>query len=259
MNESEGKSGSFFFYSHDRKYLVKTITNEELNTFITILDSYSNYISKNKDTLITKIYGLFSIEINVSKINFILMQNLINCDPSHIIRIFDLKGSTIKRTTPNVEKWKKTQTLKDCDYQWLIKVDKNLVNFNYDQRNVLLDVLENDLNFFKKLNLMDYSLLFIIIDFPKQNDPDYLQILNFLGDSKYFGHVFKSKNMKYIYIVGIIDYLQEYNIRKIIENKYKKFIYGDDIINVSSVEPNFYAERFYNFMKNYLFIYGEDQ
>ena len=148
---------------------------------------------------------------------------------------------------------------KDCDYQWIIKVEKNLVNFNNDQRKELLDVLENDLFFFKNLNLMDYSLLFIIINFPNQNEPDYLQILNFLGDSKYVGHVFKSKNMKYIYIVGIIDYLQEYNIKKIIENKYKKLFYGDDIVNVSSVEPNFYAERFYNFMKNHLFIYGEEQ
>ena len=35
MMESKGKSGSFFFHSYDHKFLIKTITSEELDLFIT--------------------------------------------------------------------------------------------------------------------------------------------------------------------------------------------------------------------------------
>ena len=31
--ESQGKSGSFFFFSHDKKFIIKTMTNQDLDTF----------------------------------------------------------------------------------------------------------------------------------------------------------------------------------------------------------------------------------
>lgn len=37
---SDGKSGSFFFYSHDGKFLVKTIHDSEKNTLKQILPYY---------------------------------------------------------------------------------------------------------------------------------------------------------------------------------------------------------------------------
>ena len=36
MGEGAGKSGSFFFYSHDRRFIIKTMTDEELSTFLKI-------------------------------------------------------------------------------------------------------------------------------------------------------------------------------------------------------------------------------
>lgn len=33
MGEGAGKSGSFFFYSHDSRFIIKTMTDEELETF----------------------------------------------------------------------------------------------------------------------------------------------------------------------------------------------------------------------------------
>ena len=31
--EGAGKSGSFFFFSHDKKFIIKTMTDEELELF----------------------------------------------------------------------------------------------------------------------------------------------------------------------------------------------------------------------------------
>ena len=257
MSESKGRSGSFFFYSHDRKFIIKTITSSELKTFLKIINDYYSYINNNQNSAITKIYGLYSIVINVSSINIILMQNLFFCSPVHIQKMFDLKGSAIQRITKNVQNWKRDQVLKDLDYQWVTKVERKLVDFNRNDINEILNNLKNDINFFKRMHLMDYSLLFIIIEYPTAMDPDYNQIISLLDDPKYIGHVYKSANMEQIYIVGIIDYLQKYDIKKKMENLFKGIIYGKERNMISAVEPEYYAKRFYDFMEKYVFVEGE--
>lgn len=62
----------------------------------------------------------------MSKINIILMQNLMPFSSSHIKRIFDLKGSRVKRVTKNIEKYDKMKTLKDLDYLWMIKIEEEV-------------------------------------------------------------------------------------------------------------------------------------
>jgi len=58
-------------------------------------------------------------------------------------------------------------------------------------------------------------------------------------------HNFMSDNGKYIYHIGIIDYLQDYNSEKRIENQYKSIMYGARRITI--VPPKQYAERFFEF------------
>ena len=259
MSESKGKSGSFFFYSHDRKFIIKTISAEERKTLLDIFHDYFNYIKTNETTLITKIYGVYTLVIkNASSVNIILMQNLFGCSPIHIQRMFDLKGSTVQRKTKGVQKWRKDQVLKDLDYQWLTKVERKLINFKKEDIDDTKKILNNDISFYKRLKLMDYSLLFIIIDFPNKIDPDYSQIVGLLDDPKYRGHVYKSDNEKYIYIVGIIDYLQKYNYKKKMEHCMKGIINGKENNMISAVEPEYYGSRFYEFMMKNVFIVGEE-
>ncbi|PWA67410.1 phosphatidylinositol-4-phosphate 5-kinase, core [Artemisia annua] len=47
--------------------------------------------------------------------------------------------------------------------------------------------------------------------------------------------------------LGIIDILQEYNITKKIEHKYKSFQF--DSVSISAVDPTFYSERFLEFIR----------
>ena len=256
MTESKGKSGSFFFYSHDRKFIIKTINEEERATLLNILNDYNNYM--NKETLITKLYGIYTVVIkNASLVNIVLMQNLFGCSPVHIQRMFDLKGSEVQRKTKNVQNWKRDQVLKDLDYQWLTKIEPKLINFKEDDIREIKQNLKNDIIFFKRLKLMDYSLLFIIIDFPNNIDPDYNQITGLLKDPKYRGHVYKSNDDKFLYIIGIIDYLQKYNFKKKMEHFFKGLYYGKEKNMVSAVEPNYYGDRFEDFMKKKVFIVGE--
>ena len=259
MGESKGKSGSFFFYSHDRKFIIKTITKEEKETMDEILLEYYNYTQEHKSTLITKIYGIYTVVIkNASSVNIILMQNLFGCSPIHIQRMFDLKGSTVQRKTKNVQKWKRDQVLKDMDYQWLTQVERKLINFKITDINEIKTNMDNDIGFYKRLSLMDYSLLFVIVDYPNSIDPDYNQIVGLLEDPKYKGHVYISDNKNYIYIIGIIDYLQKYNCRKRIETFIKGIYFGKEKDMISAVEPGFYGERFKNFMVKNVFVCEPD-
>ncbi|KAK4345551.1 hypothetical protein RND71_035727 [Anisodus tanguticus] len=47
--------------------------------------------------------------------------------------------------------------------------------------------------------------------------------------------------------VGIIDILQEYNLRKKIEHAYKSVQF--DSMSISVVEPTFYSQRFLEFIR----------
>jgi hypothetical protein len=38
--EGAGRSGSFFFFSHDNRFIIKTLTKGELEIFLTMLPSY---------------------------------------------------------------------------------------------------------------------------------------------------------------------------------------------------------------------------
>jgi 1-phosphatidylinositol-4-phosphate 5-kinase len=76
--ESQGKSGSFFFFSHDRKFIIKTMFQAELDVAMQKLQNYCEYISSNPDSLIARIYGIYQVEMEgVVPISLLLMANTI--------------------------------------------------------------------------------------------------------------------------------------------------------------------------------------
>jgi hypothetical protein len=64
--EGAGKSGSFFFFSHDNRFIIKTMSVGERNRMLSMLDDYIEHIkaSDNK-SLLARIYGIFTIETDV--------------------------------------------------------------------------------------------------------------------------------------------------------------------------------------------------
>lgn len=64
--QGAGLSGSFFFFSHDDKFLIKTINKKEKDILLKMLDDLINHfeITGNK-SLIARIYGIFSIKTNL--------------------------------------------------------------------------------------------------------------------------------------------------------------------------------------------------
>jgi len=113
--ESQGKSGSFFFFSHDRKFIIKTMNDDELGIFMKALPDYFKHMKENPGSLIARIYGVFKVKMeDIVPVNLLLMANTIRCDSSKYIQnVFDLKGSMINRDVQMTSKIKNTSTLKD--------------------------------------------------------------------------------------------------------------------------------------------------
>lgn len=115
--EGAGKSGSFFFFSHDRKYIIKTMNAEEIQVMLKILPNYIEHLRKTPNSLIAKIFGIFTIEKDgFGKVHVMLMENTLQFyNPDKLECIFDLKGSKLARSTKG--ELKKSTIRKDNDFK----------------------------------------------------------------------------------------------------------------------------------------------
>ncbi|SCV04794.1 LAMI_0H19218g1_1 [Lachancea mirantina] len=174
---SPGKSGSFFYFSRDYKYIIKTIHHAEHRHLRRILKEYYEHVRENRDTLISQFYGLHRVKMPYSfkhkikhrKIYFLVMNNLF---PPHleIHTTFDLKGSTWGRYT-NVRSDSKDAAnhrpvLKDLN--WL--EEQRSLQLGPLKKKKFLTQMKKDVDLLARLNIMDYSLLLGIHDVDQGNN-----------------------------------------------------------------------------------------
>jgi hypothetical protein len=64
FTEGAGKSASFFFFTDDRQFVIKTVKSDEVDILMGgLLKNYHQYINGNPSTLISRYYGLLTIKI----------------------------------------------------------------------------------------------------------------------------------------------------------------------------------------------------
>jgi len=163
--ESAGKSGSFFFFSFDRRFIIKTMNASEKKVFIAALPTYLQHLRANPKSLIARIYGIFTVEMeDIEPVDLLLMANCAHCGPN-IENVFDLKGSIINRFVPE---WNEPgDCLKDVNLLEIAK-EKKFLNFQRTDMREIMKMMFKDIKYLNSRNLMDYSLLLII-----ENNPEY--------------------------------------------------------------------------------------
>ncbi|EEE59076.1 hypothetical protein OsJ_10888 [Oryza sativa Japonica Group] len=261
---SPGKSGSFFYLTNDDRYMIKTMKKSEVKMLLKMLPAYYNHVRAFEDTLVTKFFGLHCVKLagaNQKKVRFVIMGNLF-CSDHTIHRRFDLKGSSLGRTTnkPLAEIDEYT-TLKDLDLNFIFRLQKQW--FQEFQRQV-----DKDCEFLEHEKIMDYSLLVgvhfrgavdIDGDIPASPRLSRWDRDHFLSDPNRWSKIKLGANMlsraeltirkndtdvvgqptgQYCDVIlyfGIIDILQDYDIGKKIEHAYKSFQY--DSTSISAVDP----------------------
>ncbi|KAL4930226.1 1-phosphatidylinositol-4-phosphate 5-kinase [Aspergillus undulatus] len=164
---SPGKSGSFFYFSRDYKYIIKTIHHAEHKLLRKILPEYYKHVEQNPNTLISQFYGLHRVKMAYGrKIHFVVMNNLF---PPHrdIHSTFDLKGSMIGReVSEEYIKDHPRSTMKDLN--WLRR--NRQLECGPGKREFFIAQLKRDVELLKRLKIMDYSLLVGIHDLEKGNE-----------------------------------------------------------------------------------------
>lgn len=143
-----------------------------------------------------------------------------------------------------------------------------------------MDVIYQDVPILRQANIMDYSLLLAIEQNPlyrenhlsqygsSQRNPssnhqlspvpqnpqpataENLLPMGRINPREMYEnqrHMFLSSDYKFVYHIAIIDYLQDYNYDKKLENLVKTLLKGQDA-EISSIPPLKYSTRFMNFM-----------
>lgn len=251
----EGKSGAFFIFTRDKRFILKTATGPERDFLWEMLPYYFLYIRKNPNTLLPRFYGVYSMKHEGigGMVRFVVMNNVF-ATPSPLNEVYDLKGSTLGRSSG--EDVPKGSLLKDLD----IKRKFHLPDPEVAER--FLEQLQADSQFLAQHNVMDYSLL-VGVHYDNDEGKEktrkkLVEWTRYYAEDSTFKSLFQSDGSgmagwnedtktREVYFIGIIDILQKYTPKKKIEHFFKSIPYKANTVSV--VEPSFYARRFFNFIK----------
>ena len=177
-SESKGRSGSFMFFSFDKRFMIKTMDESEKKIFLTALPSYLDHFRKNRNSIIVRNYGMYCIEMEDLAPVYILLQDNLWQHVTNKQSEYDLKGSIIHRHTEGGRFG--MDLLKDVNFRELAREKKFLKFMKPDMRLILHNALR-DITFLSSFNLMDYSLFMIIEtnpDFSSQKDEKNRRSMN---------------------------------------------------------------------------------
>ncbi|KAJ3178212.1 Phosphatidylinositol-4-phosphate 5-kinase [Geranomyces variabilis] len=163
---SPGKSGSFFYYSSDYRYIIKTIKKGEKKALMGFITWYYEHCRTNPNTTLCRILGLHRVKLKGNrKLHFVVMLNVFPPNKD-IHEMYDLKGSTVGREFPEeLAKDDPRAVLKDLN--WMARGRK--LRLGPAKSTLLIEQLEKDVQFLIKHKIMDYSLLVGIHDLKRGN------------------------------------------------------------------------------------------
>lgn len=240
---SSGKSGSFFFYSEDGKYMMKTLPKEEFLLFRKMLKGYFKYLTDFPNSLITRVYGLHKIlfkkKLRLTRLYFIVMGNVFG-KSYEIHSRYDLKGSRIGRSTEKALDHDVAR--KDLDFD----ATGMKLQLGAERRALLISIVEQDCQFLQSNGLIDYSVLVGIHGLPASWSEPPRDLLRFVPFAEMNDGGLLSTDGTMLYFIGIIDILTFYGSRKKLEHAAKSIIYDNEAI--SCVPPKQYAERFITYL-----------
>lgn len=170
---SGGKSGASFIKTKDDRFILKTISKDEFETFKSIAAKYFEYMKESPKTMLITFYGLFKVKGVVPRY-LLLMPNLIQ-NRTADTKVYDLKGRAKKPNHSN-PRIIDDNTLPDPPSFAITKVGES-------------QLLE-DIEFLEKKGLLDYSLFVV----EKDKKVESMHVIDFLTSynwKKQAAHFFK--------------------------------------------------------------------
>jgi 1-phosphatidylinositol-4-phosphate 5-kinase len=162
---SNAKSGQFFFYSSDGKYMIKTMTNAESKFLRRILPQYFKHCCENPNTMMTRFFGMYRVKLYHLRRNvkFVIMNSVYFTDkPLH--SFYDLKGSSLGRDAKPGQ-----VVLKDNDLRR--SLPDGALALQADQFEAVKKQVHADCDFLEAMEIMDYSMLVGVHHMPHTDQP----------------------------------------------------------------------------------------
>lgn len=233
--------------TYDKRFIVKTVTFREQKVLVRkVLTDYHTHIYGFRDSLLARIYGCFTVCCEGSIYRMIIMKNIFHNtqnifqNTQNLYSVFDLKGSKSGRRElfeENVDSLNgltQGKVYKDLDF---VQV-KQGIYLAYEDQLRLKRTLRKDVELLTNLNIVDYSLLTGV--FKDQN----VSI-----NGKHFKGI--DKDIGLIYVLGIIDFLQQYTTFKRLETFFKTLCKRSKQ-EISVINPVAYGMRFMRFVSSIL-------
>jgi len=283
-----GKSGAKLWRSADDRYIIKTLTSEEVEEMHSLLKQYHPFIvERHGKTLLPQYLAMYRLTVDNVEHYMVLMRNVFT-GHLRVHKKYDLKGSTVDREASGKEKQKKDPTLKDNDFL----NDGIKIVIGEEARAGLLETLRADVEFLARNEIMDYSLLLGIHDTKQaveddreaeqeeeeEDDEEYdsggsgvaltppespgatrrggLQKKGSLAEGRIDPDVDiyaipsqGAEDGKEIYFLALVDILTHYGVRKMTAKAAKTVKYGSSVEGISTAEPEVYGKRFLAFME----------
>ncbi|XP_062335168.1 phosphatidylinositol 5-phosphate 4-kinase type-2 alpha isoform X1 [Osmerus eperlanus] len=319
-SEAQGRSGARFHTSYDKRYVIKTISGEDVAEMHNILKKYHQFIVEcHGSTLLPQFLGMYRLTVDGDETYMIVTRHVFSHRLS-VCRKYDLKGSTVAREASDKEKQprppedvpprpksnvqqrlqtlriatrfycamkhvrdaKELPTYKDNDFI----NDGQKIYIDEENKKMFLEKLRKDVEFLAQLKLMDYSLLVGIHDVeraeqeevesednegeddgesdgggvgtPPDSPSNTLDSTKPLSPGEFDPNIdvyaiksHDSAPRKEVYFMAVIDILQHYDAKKKAAHAAKTVKHGAGA-EISTVNPEQYSKRFYDFISNIL-------
>jgi 1-phosphatidylinositol-4-phosphate 5-kinase len=149
-----GRSSAMFYFTWDGKYILKTLTKNEMLCLRRMLPGYYQYVTQHPDTFVNKFFGAYRSQTSVGRpIRFVIMNNVFPIG-FQIHYKFDLKGSVVNRFVPEEKRNRPGSTWKDAEFQ-----QRRYLEIGPRDWSLLRSQLQDDTQFLASAQVMDYSLL----------------------------------------------------------------------------------------------------
>jgi 1-phosphatidylinositol-4-phosphate 5-kinase len=152
---SNSKSGNFFFYSYDKRFMIKTISKDEAKFLRNILPSYYEHLRRFPNSMLNRFFGMHRVKPHKkNEYRFLVMGSVFDTNLS-IKKVFDLKGSSLGRAVTRKERKQPLPILKDNDFL----EEKQQIHIGTSVATVFREQLAADAKFLENHGIMDYSVL----------------------------------------------------------------------------------------------------
>jgi 1-phosphatidylinositol-3-phosphate 5-kinase len=255
---SGGKSGASFSRTADQRFVIKCISRTELQMFLDCAPAYFEYLSKaffhGLPTVLCKIVGVYQIGYHNretgkrSMDQVAVMQNIFY--GRKISKTFDLKGSLRGRFARHLRSNQNKESAEQSEANATARMDSESDDEEGDTPAVNHDATLLDGDFLEFTNgrplpLSDRAKA--IFQMSVLNDTLFLSIINVLDYSILVG----IDEEKMELVVGIIDFMRQYDIMKQMERVGKSLpmVVGSEAPTI--IQPPLYKARFTNAMERY--------